>query len=75
MHNEASYFLTFSNSLLGQAAACQRGLCAFMQLGSANNNACIQDGITSSKNSAPFAVDKNHAKGIFFEKTTFTTIV
>ena len=72
MHHEASYLLTFSDSLLGQAAACQCGLCAFLQPGSAQTspviNNHIQSGITSSKNSAPsLDVTKNHAKGFFLK--------
>ncbi|MBK8490276.1 MAG: hypothetical protein IPL49_05045 [Saprospirales bacterium] len=70
MHNEASYFLTFSNSLLVQGTPCQSGLCAFMQLGSAQSIVYIQSGITSTKNSAPFDMDNNHAKGIFFGTKT-----
>lgn len=68
MHNKASYYLTLPPSLLGQAVACQCGLCAFIQLGSAHTHVYdIQPGIASSKNSASFDMDNNHAKGFFLQ--------
>ena len=79
MYNKASNILTFLTSLLWQADACCCGLSACIQPGSANNTVIysihnIQSEIASVKNSAPFDMDKNHAKGIFFAMNPFTSI-